>query len=132
MLKRSLFFSSPMRLSLKDNQLVFYVKETSDEKRTVPIEDIGYVILEHQMISISLPLLNALAENNVAVIICNGSAMPNAMVQPLNGNNIQGEVYRMQTEAPIPLKKNLWKQCVEAKIKNQSRLLDKLGLDSGR
>ncbi len=130
MIKRTLFFSTPVRLSLKDNQLVFYLKEAPDEKRTIPIEDIGYIVLENQMISITMPLMNALTENNVAVIICNGAGMPNALLQPLDGNTIQGELYRLQTEATLPHKKNLWKQCVEAKIKNQARLLEKLGFDN--
>ena len=55
--------------------------------------------------------------------------MPNAYIQPLDANSIQGETYRFQKDASEPLKKKLWKQCVEAKIKNQSLLLNKLGLD---
>lgn len=129
MSKRALYFTSPINLSLKDNQLVLHTKETPDMKRTIPIEDIGFVILEHPMINITLPLLNALAENNVAVTICNRGMMPSAMVQPLEANNIQGELYRIQIDASEPLKKSLWRQSVEAKIRNQARLLTKLGYD---
>ena len=71
MLKRSLVFSSPASLSLKDRQLVVVLKETPDEKLTVPIEDIGLVMIDNQMVSITIPLLNYLADNNVMVIICN-------------------------------------------------------------
>lgn len=132
MLKRTLFFSTPMCLSLRDNQLVFYVREAPEEKRTVPIEDIGYVVLESQLISITLPLLNALVGNNVAVILCDDYMMPNALLQPLDSNSIQGELYRAQIDASEPLKKNLWRQTVEAKIENQARLLNKLGMDGDR
>lgn len=132
MLKRTLVFSSPAFLSLKDNQLVFHAKETPDEKRTVPIEDVGLVMLEHQMISVTLPLLNALTDNNVAVVVCNDAMMPNVLMQPLESNNIQSEVYRDQMNAGEPLKKNLWRQTVETKIKNQALLLNKLGLDGAR
>lgn len=129
MLKRTLFFSSPINLSLKDRQLVFYLKEAPDEKRTVPIEDIGFVVLEHQMISITLPLLNALSENNVAVIFCNDKQLPSSMLLNLDSNTTQQETFRAQVEAREPLKKNLWKQTVEAKIRNQAACLRKLGLD---
>lgn len=129
MLKRTLFFSTPMNLSLKDRQLVFFVKEVPDEKRTVPIEDIGFVILEHPMINVTLPLLNALSENNVAVIFCNEQRFPASMLLNLNSNSTQQESFRAQAEASGPLKKNLWKQTVEAKIRNQAALLRKLGLD---
>ncbi len=129
MLKRTLFFSTPMNLSLRDRQLVFYLKEAPDEKRTVPIEDIGFVVLEHPMINVTLPLLNALSENNVAVIFCNEQRLPASMLMTLDANSTQQESFRAQVEASEPLKKNLWKQTVEAKIRNQAALLRKLGLD---
>jgi CRISPR-associated protein Cas1 len=129
MLKRTLFFSTPINLSLRDRQLVFYLKEAPDEKRTVPIEDIGFVVLEHPMINITLPLLNALSENNVAVIFCNDKQLPSSMLLNLDSNNTQQESFRAQVEASEPLKKGLWKQTVEAKIRNQAALLRKLGLD---
>lgn len=71
MLKRTLVFSSPMILSLKNQQLVIAYKDSPDEKRTIPIEDIGVVLLENQQTSITLPLLNALTESEVQVVICN-------------------------------------------------------------
>ena len=129
MLKRTLFFSNPINLSLQNRQLVFCLKEAPDEKRSVPVEDIGYVVLEHPMIHITLPLLNALSENNVAVIFCNEKQLPVSMLLNLDSNSTQGESFRAQVEASGPLKKNLWKQTVEAKIRNQARLLSKLGLD---
>ena len=55
--------------------------------------------------------------------------MPNAMLMNLDSNKTQGESFRSQIEASEPLKKNLWKQTVEAKIRNQAALLDKLGKD---
>ena len=129
MLKRALFFSTPFCLSLRDNQLVINTREMPTEKRSVPIEDIGYVILEHQQISITLPLLNALSDNNVAVIICGENRMPNAMLMNLDSNTTQGESFRAQIEASEPLKKGLWKQIIEMKIRNQAALLNKLGKD---
>ncbi|UKK66756.1 CRISPR-associated endonuclease Cas1 [Prevotella communis] len=78
MLKRTLVFSSPMILSLKNQQLVLAYKDSPDEKQTVPIEDVGVVLLEHQQTSVTLPLLNALAENEVQVVICNSKRMPSA------------------------------------------------------
>ena len=132
MLKRTLFFSTPFCLSLKDNQMVINTKQMPEEKRTIPIEDIGFVVLEHQQTSITLPLLNALSDNNVAVIICGNDYMPNAMLMNLDSNKTQGESFRAQIEASEPLKKGLWKQVVEAKIRNQAALLNKLGKDGDK
>ena len=129
MLKRTLVFSSPMVLSLKNLQLVVAYKDSPDEKQTIPIEDVGVVLLENQQISITLPLLNSLAESEVQVVICNNKGMPNAMIQSMNSNNLQGETLRNQVACGEVLKKQLWKQVVEAKIKNQAYLLNSIGKD---
>ncbi len=129
MLKRTLVFSNPMNLSLKNQQIVIAYKDSPDEKVTVPIEDVGVVLLEHQHTSISLPLLNALVEGDVQVVICNAKGMPNAMFHGMNSNNLQGETLRNQIACGEVLKKQLWKQIVEAKIRNQAALLDSIGED---
>ena len=129
MLKCTLVFSNPMNLSLKNQQIVIAYRDSPDEKVTVPIEDVGVVLLEHQHTNISLPLLNALVEGDVQVVICNAKGMPSAMFQGMNSNNLQGETLRNQIACGEVLKKQLWKQIVEAKIKNQAALLDNVGED---
>lgn len=132
MLKRTLFFSTPYRLSLRNGQIVVATHEMPDVEQTIPIEDVGFVVLEHQQTSITLPLLNALSDHNVAVIFCGENRMPNAMLMNLDSNTTQGEIYRDQLSAGEPLKKGLWKQIVEAKIRNQAALLHKLGKDGDK
>ena len=132
MVKRTLSFSRPCILSLKNCQMVVKMKDDPDFIRTVPVEDVGFVLLENQQISITMPLLNALADNNAAVVVCTDKMMPNAMLLNLDSNSVQGERYRDQIDASEPLKKNLWKQTVEAKIRNQAALLDKLDKDGSR
>lgn len=132
MLKRALFFSTPYCLSLRNGQMLIHTKEAPDMQRSVPIEDIGFVILEHQQTTLTLPLLNALSDNNVAVIFCGDDRMPNAMLMNLDSNKTQGESCRAQVEASEPLKKGIWKQVVEAKIRNQAALLRKLGKDGDK
>ena len=132
MLKRTLVFSNPMTLSLKNSQLVLAYKDDPDNKVTIPIEDIGVVIIEHQQVSITIPLMNALVEGNVQVVMCNNRGMPSAMLQSFEGNNLQGENLRNQMGAGEVLKKQLWKQIVEAKIRNQAALLNKVGQEGDR
>lgn len=112
--------------------MVIKMKDDPDFMRTIPVEDVGFILLENQQISITLPLLNALADNNAAVIVCTDKMMPNAMLLNLDSNSVQGERYRDQINASEPLKKNLWKQTVEAKIRNQAALLDKLDKDGSQ
>ena len=127
MLKRTLVFSNPITLSLRNCQLVLAYKDDPNNKQTIPIEDIGVILIDHQQVSITIPLMNALVEGNVQVVVCNDHGMPSAMLQSFEGNNLQGEILRNQIGVGEVLKKQIWKQIVEAKIKNQSALLNKVG-----
>lgn len=126
MIKQTLMFTNPVSLSLKDNQLVITFKDNKDTV-TRPIEDIGFVIIENPQVSISVPLINELADNNVSVLFCDKKQMPRTMLMTLEGNTTQQESYKYQIEASVPTKKNVWKQLVESKIKNQALLLNSLG-----
>lgn len=104
-------------------------EKESGEVRTVPIEDIGIVVVENQRASFTIPVLNALADNNASVVLCNERMMPNSVLLPFEGNDVQSEIYKLQMTASGPLKKQLWKQIVEAKIRNQAAVLDAQGKD---
>ncbi len=128
MIKQTIMFRNPASLSLRYNQLVIRIPD-SDDEITRPIEDIGVIVVENQQVKLTVPLLNALVENNVAVIFCDSKSMPKSMLMTLDGNSTLQESYRYQLEASQPAKKNVWKQIVESKIKNQSNLLKKLDKD---
>ena len=103
MLKKALYFSNPVRLSVRNNQLMVEYKDDATPGRSVPIEDLGYVIIVNNQVSLTIPLMNALADNNTALIICGDNQMPHCMLQPLESNSVQAEVYRDQIEASVPL-----------------------------
>ncbi len=123
MIKRTLFFENPAYLSTKNEQLVVNYPDALLQTKTVPIEDVGVVVLEHQQITITNALLQKLTANNVAIVTCNTRHMPIGLLLPLEGNTEQSERYKNQIEASIPLKKNLWQQTISAKISNQAALL---------
>ena len=129
MIKRTLFFSNAVCLTLKNKQLVIQNKETHEES-SVPVEDIGFVIIENNQVYISVPVINALAENNAAVVFCNEKHLPFSMNLPLDCNTIQNQLFSIQIEATVPIKKNCWKQVIEQKIKNQAKVLEKYKIDS--
>jgi len=124
MIKRTLFFSKKYSLTTKNEQLV--IKSDETQPKTIPIEDIGFLVLENQEIYISLPTLTKLSENNVAVIFCNSKHMPQSMLLTLDNHHIQQEIFKHQINASEPLKKQLWQQVVKHKINNQAELLLKL------
>ncbi len=128
MIKQTIIFTKPASLSLKNEQLVISSKDLEDVV-TRPIEDIGFMVIANQMVSMTIPLLNALADNNVSVILCDNKQMPKSMLMTLDGNKTLQESYRYQIEATEPTKKKLWKQIVECKIKSQANLMDSLGFE---
>ena len=128
MIKQTLMFTLPAYLSLKDNQIVIQLKG-AEQTVTRPIEDIGVVVVENAQVTLSIPLLNALVDNNVSLVFCDNKQMPKSMLMSLDGNTTQQESYRYQIDATLPTKKQLWRQLVESKIRNQAALLGKLDKD---
>lgn len=125
MIKRTLYFGSPCYLSTKLNQLVISqpIPKHDAGHNSIPIEDIGVLVLDNQQISITQGLIQHLIENNVAIIHCNFTHHPIGLVLPMEGNDVQSQRFRVQIEASEPLKKQLWQQVVSAKIRNQAFLL---------
>ncbi len=128
MIKRTLYFGNPAYLSLKDAQLVIHLPgaqgyDDRSGRNRVPVEDIGVVILDHQQITITHGLMEALLANNCALITCNANRMPVGLMLPLSGNVVQSERFRHQLQISVPLRKQLWQQTVQCKIANQAKLL---------
>jgi len=121
MLKRTLFFANKTSISTRWEQLI--IKTESGEK-SIPIEDIGFLVIENQEIYVSIPSLNKLIDNNVAIIFCDAKHMPSSMLLNLNGHHTQQELFSTQTKASEPLKKQLWQQIIKKKIKYQREHLE--------
>lgn len=124
MIKRSLFFENPAYLSTKDGQLVVTYPQSFIKPITVPIEDIGIVVIESLHVTMSSSLSNQLMQHGVGVFYCDERHMPCGLLLPLEGHTQQTERIRTQLDASLPLKKNLWQQTVSAKIVNQASLLE--------
>lgn len=134
MIKKTLYFGNPMYLSLRNGQLLLRMPEVEkndtlpdtfkkDAERTIPIEDIGVVVLDNKRITLTTGAMEALLENNCAVITCDEKSMPVGLLLPLCGNTLQNERFRNQIDASQPLKKQLWQQTVRQKILNQAAVL---------
>jgi CRISPR-associated protein Cas1 len=123
MLKKSILLENKASLTTKNLQLVV---KTDTRESTIPIEDIGYIVIDNPEIYLSIPALNLLIDNNTAVIICNTNHLPNGMFLNLNSHHIQQEIFKNQINATVPLKKQLWQQTIVEKIKNQGILLEKI------
>lgn len=123
MIKRTLFFGNPAYLSTKNEQLVVNFPEEDKKETTIPIEDLGFVVLENPQITFTNGLLMKLVQNKTAVITCDKQHLPCSFLQPLVGHTEQTERIRHQLNASVPLKKQLWQQTVIVKIENQANHL---------
>lgn len=134
MIKKTLYFGNPAYLSLRNAQLVIKIPEVENcpslpesirqqAEVTKPIEDLGVVVLDNKQITITSGAIEALLENNCALITCDSKSMPVGLMLPLYGNTTQNERFRKQLDASLPLKKQLWQQTVKAKVENQAAVL---------
>lgn len=132
MIKRTLYFENPAYLSVRLGQLVVRMPAADSGEggqkddaivRTIPIEDIGMIVLDHKQITLTQGLIAHLTDNNCAVVTCADNHLPAGLLLPLYCNSIQNERFRQQIEASLPLKKQLWQQTIQAKIHNQAAML---------
>ena len=129
MIKRVIEISGTASLTLKNKQLV--VERDGFEIETVPVEDIGVLILDNREITASQALLSACFEANAAVIVCDHRHMPSAVFMPLEGNSLHSKTLAGQISADEPSKKRLWQNIISAKVRAQAKTLALTGIDAG-
>ncbi|WP_415060955.1 type II CRISPR-associated endonuclease Cas1 [Flavobacterium sp.] len=127
MITRSIYIGNPAYLKLKDEQMYIMEPSTNEMKGKVPVEDLGLLMLDHFQITISHQLIQKMMGNNVVVISCDAHHLPHGIMLPLYGHTQHSDRVKDQLQATEPLKKQLWKQTIEAKIENQKQVLKRLG-----
>lgn len=126
MIKRTLYFGNPAYLKTKTEQLIIE-KQEDGELVTIPIEDIGLIVLDHAQITITSGVIAKMLEKNVAIVTCDATHHPTGLMLNLDGHTLQSRQFAAQLDASLPVKKQLWQQTVTAKIYNQAQLLKQQG-----
>ena len=134
MIRKTLYFGNPTYLSTRLEQLVIKLPQVEksnmnealkkEAERTIPIEDIGMIILDDKQITLTNALIDKLQNANVAIVSCNSQHMPLGLMLPLSSHTETSERLKQQVEASQPLRKQMWQQTVRQKIVNQSVVLD--------
>jgi CRISPR-associated protein Cas1 len=123
-------FEEPVRLSVRLAQLV--IAREGREDVTVPIEDIGVLVVSHPQVTYTQAVLSTLVTAGGAFVACDGRHLPVGMLLPIDAHYVQTERMALQAAAPLPMRKRLWRQIVRAKVRAQGRLLEELhGNDQG-
>lgn len=127
MITRSIYIGNPAYLKLQDQQMKILCPDRRLVKGSIPIEDLGLLMLDHFQITISHQLIQKMMGNNVVIISCDAHHLPHGIMLPLHGHTQHSDRVKEQLEASEPLKKQLWKQTIECKIENQKEVLLRLG-----
>lgn len=130
MIARIVVVGNPARLSCRLQQLV--VDPDDGESATVPLEDLGILILDHPRLTTTQAMWSACAEHNVAVVICDAQHLPTATLTPLSGHTLHSRTLAMQVATKAPARKRLWQAIIRAKIREQGKVLESvMASDSG-
>jgi CRISPR-associated protein Cas1 len=130
MVKKTLYFGNPAYLHLRYEQLQIR-RETESEEVSIPLEDIGYLFLDHPQITLSHALISFCAQSNIIIISCDASHLPTGILFPTEAHTLHQQRFQQQLASSDPLRKQLWQQTVVAKIKNQAAYLKQLHIETG-
>lgn len=125
MIKKSYYIESPAYLSLALEQLV--IQLDSEKRETRPLDDAGHIIIDNPQVTLTSPLLQACAQYNVSIVVCDKKHLPCGIWLPLSGHTLTGGRTRSQLVSGKPLNKQLWRHTVKSKIENQAAVLKRWG-----
>lgn len=117
---RILFIANPAKLSASNEQLII----ESEMRYSVPFEDILGIMMESQQITVSVYALSKMAEDGIGLFVCNAKHIPCGILLPYCNHSRQLNIIRNQLAMTKPMQKQLWKQVVTAKIRNQAKCLE--------
>nr|MBO2487478.1 type II CRISPR-associated endonuclease Cas1 [Gammaproteobacteria bacterium] len=125
MIKRTVEISQPSYLSVKNRQLV--IEQEGRQAGTVPIEDLGVLIIDNRAVTCTQGVLIACWQENVVVVLCDERHVPGALLLPISGHSLHQKILRQQITASASCKKRLWQRIVRAKIEGQAAVLRSIG-----
>jgi len=129
MIKRIIDISDAAYIHLKHKQLL--IDKQGETVGQIPIEDLGVLILQNPAIVITQQVVIACQQSKVILIFCDNKHLPYSVILPIGeSNNLHNKVLKQQINVSEPIKKNLWKQVIEFKIKNQAQTLRILNKDA--
>ncbi len=131
MIKRIIDISDAAYLHLKHQQL--YIDKQNETVGQIPIEDLGVLILQHPAIVFTQQLIIACQKNKVVIIFCDEKHLPYSVILPIaESNTLHNKILKQQLNITEPVRKRLWKQIVQQKIKQQAITLSLLNKNATR
>jgi CRISP-associated protein Cas1 len=122
MIRKTVEFSTRgTRLSVAYRQLV--IERPDMPKATLPIEDLGVVIVDDSRATYTQAVFIELLEAGATLMVTGKDHLPVGMMLPLDAHHVQTERHRAQIEASEPVRKRAWQALITAKIRQQGHML---------
>ncbi len=122
MIKRTIEISrESAHVTVRLDQLV--LERDGQVVGSIPCEDIGVVMVDHQGTTYTHAALARLAELDATVVVCGRDHLPAGILLPLADHSQVVWRIREQIEVAKPVRKQLWRQIVRAKIRAQAENL---------
>lgn len=118
---RTIVLTKDCKISLRLKHLVI----TSDDTVTVPLSEIGHLIIENPNIVMTGHILNALSTFKITTIICDTSHLPTTEVNLIYGHFRRAKMIKHQLGWKSERQDLLWQEIIKHKITNQKRVLEK-------
>ena len=121
MIKRTIEVSGKGNdLSIDLGSLV--IRKDGESVGRIPLEDIGLLILDAPTTTYTHSVITEVLAAGAVIIPCGRDHHPRGLFLPQE-SSLQTQRLAAQVAAPLPLKKSLWKQVVQAKVRNQAGAL---------
>lgn len=116
---RSVMISRPAKLRREHFSLAIEQEQTA----FVPFEDIAVIVLNHQEINLTHPVLSACAEYGIGLYATGRNHQPSGVFLPFLQHSRTTRLMRKQLDIAKPLAKQAWAAIVRRKIENQAQCL---------
>lgn len=105
--------------------------ESRDDERVVqlPAEEIGTLIFDTPAATVTTQALVSICTHGGTVLLVDEGHSPTCVLIPYYQNARSLATAKIQLSTPLPVKKQIWKRIVVAKIMNQMRCMESFGLD---
>src|SRR5262245_58637496 len=110
--------SGATRLNVELEQLV--ITRDRAEVGRVPIEDIGFLILDTQALSLTHSVMSRILHHGGVVLVCDDTHTPKGLLLSMHGNDLTARRIRTQAAMSVPRRKRLWQQIVRHKLIGQA------------
>lgn len=127
MARRTVLIQSKAHLRISNGLLSV---RTEAAEVTLPLEEIWVVIVESHETTLTTACMSSLNDAGIGVLICGRDHMPNGLMLPIGAHSRHAAIVEDQLAMSAPLKKQLWKRIVQAKIENQASVMEEVGLSA--